>query len=196
MQEFKCKMIFIIWHDNHILFAIYAPKCLRFRQWRYTCYIQLSSQMYPDSWHIQTTKVHSNYISSGCFCYFQKTWSLSHNISVVLFKNVTFRFLAHLSRRLTRWAYRIGLEPASVCPCVCPLTISNMNISKTRRPIATKFYLKLHWGGGKPALGFGPGWIRTLVSMATDSSHRVIMGKTASPRLLGCFWSDPFHTCR
>ena len=107
-----------------------------------------------------------------------------------------FRFLAHLSRRLTRWAYRIGLEPASVCPCVCPLTISNMNISKTRGPIATKFYLKHHWGGGKPALGFGPGRIRTLVSMATDSSHRVIVGKTASPPFLGCFWSDPFHTCR
>ena len=34
-----------------------------------------------------------------------------------------------------------------------------------------------HWGGGKAALGFGPDWIRTLVSMATDSSHRVIMGK-------------------
>ena len=103
-------------------------------------------------------------------------------------------FLAHLSQRLTRWAYRIGLEPASVC--VCPLTISNMNISKTRGPIATKFYLKHQWGGGKPALGFGPGQIRTLVSMATDSSHRVIMGKTASPRFLCCFWSDPFHTCR
>ena len=26
-------------------------------------------------------------------------------------------------------------------------------------------------------LGFGPDRIRTLVSMATDSSHRVIMGK-------------------
>ena len=26
--------------------------------------------------------------------------------------------LAHLSRRLTRWAYRMGLEPASVRPCV------------------------------------------------------------------------------
>ena len=74
-----------------------------------------------------------------------------------------------------------------MCVCVCPLTISNMNISKTRGPIATKFYLKNHWGGGKPALGFGPGRIRTLVSMATDSSHRVIMGKTASPRFLGCF---------
>ena len=29
-----------------------------------------------------------------------------------------FPFLAHLSRRLTRWAYRMGLEPASVRPCV------------------------------------------------------------------------------
>ena len=55
-----------------------------------------------------------------------------------------------------------------------------MKISKTRGPIATKFYLKHHWGGGKPALGFGPDRIRTLVSMATDSSHRVIM-KTVLP---------------
>ena len=62
-----------------------------------------------------------------------------------------------------------------------------MNISKTRGPIATKFYLKHHWGMGKPALGFGPGRIRTLVSMATDSSHRVIMGKTASLRFLAVF---------
>ena len=34
---------------------------------------------------------------------------------------------------------------------VCVLTISNMDISKTRWPIATKFYLKHHWGSGKPA---------------------------------------------
>ena len=52
-----------------------------------------------------------------------------------------------------------------------------MNISETSGPIATKFYLKHHWVGGKGVLGFGPEWIRTLVSMATDSSHRVIMGK-------------------
>ena len=32
-------------------------------------------------------------------------------------------------------------------------------------------------GWGKGALGFGPDRIGTLVSMATDSSHRVIMGK-------------------
>ena len=52
-----------------------------------------------------------------------------------------------------------------------------MNISETSGPIATKFYLKHHRVGGKDVLGFGPEWIRTLVSMATDSSHRVIMGK-------------------
>ena len=65
----------------------------------------------------------------------------------------------------------------SVCVCVCVFTFSNMNISETSWPIATKFYLKHHWVGGKDALGFGPDRIRTLVSMATDSSHRVIIGK-------------------
>ena len=56
-------------------------------------------------------------------------------------------------------------------------TFSNMHISETSGPIAIKFYLKHHLGRGKAALGFGPDRIRTLASMATDSSHRVIMGK-------------------
>ena len=56
-------------------------------------------------------------------------------------------------------------------------TLLNINISETSGPIATKFYLKHHWGGGKAASGFRPDRIGTLVSMATDSSHRVIMGK-------------------
>ena len=42
-------------------------------------------------------------------------------------------------------------------------------------------------GWGKGSVGFGPDQIRTLVSMATDSSHRVIMGKTASSCFLKCF---------
>ena len=53
-----------------------------------------------------------------------------------------------------------------------------MNITETSGTIAIKFYLKHHWGGGKVALGFGPDRIRALVSMATNSSHRVVMGKT------------------
>ena len=52
-----------------------------------------------------------------------------------------------------------------------------MNISKTSWQIIIKFHLKHHWGGGLAALGFGPDWNRTLFSMATDSSHRVIMGE-------------------
>ena len=56
-------------------------------------------------------------------------------------------------------------------------TISNLNIPKTTRPIVIKFYLKHHCGGGKVVLGFGPGRVRILVSMSTDSSHRLTMGK-------------------
>ena len=66
-------------------------------------------------------------------------------------------------------------------------TLSNMNISATIWPIVMKFYQKHHWGRGKASVGFDLDRIRTLVSMATDSSHRVIMGKTASSRFLECF---------
>ena len=41
-----------------------------------------------------------------------------------------------------------------------------------------KFNQKHHWDRGEAALGLGLDWIKTLVSMATDSSHRVIMEKT------------------
>ena len=37
------------------------------------------------------------------------------------------------------------------------------------------------------------GQIQPLVSMVTD---RVMVGKMVSPLFLGCFSSDPFHTCR
>ena len=63
----------------------------------------------------------------------------------------------------------------SVCPFVGAFTLSNINISETSVPIIIKFHLEHHWGGGLAALGFGPDGIRTLVS---DSSYRVIMGKT------------------
>ena len=56
-------------------------------------------------------------------------------------------------------------------------TLSDMNISETSWPIIIKVYLKHHWGGGLAVLVFGLDQMRTLVSMATDSSHRVMMGK-------------------
>ena len=66
---------------------------------------------------------------------------------------------------------------AGVSASVHLFKLSTMIISTTRRPFPTKFYLKHHWGGGKAAFCFRPDRIGTLVSMATDSSHRVIMGK-------------------
>ena len=65
----------------------------------------------------------------------------------------------------------------SVRPSVRRSTLSNINISETSWPIIIKFHQKHHWGGGLTALGFRLDRNRTLVSMATDSSHRVIMGK-------------------
>ena len=101
---------------------------------------------------------------------------------------LALRFLAHLSRRLRGEliVYQSSRRP-SVRPCVGALTLSNMNISATNRLIGMRFYLKHHWGGGKASVGFDPDRIRTLVSMATDSSNRVIMGKTTSSRFLECF---------
>ena len=73
--------------------------------------------------------------------------------------------------------YRSSRRP-SVRPCVRAFTLSNMNISATSGPILTRFNLKHHWGGRKAAFCFRLDRIGTLVSMATDSSHRVIMEKT------------------
>ena len=93
-------------------------------------------------------------------------------------------FLAHLSRRIIG---ELIVYRSSQRPFVCLLTLSKTNISATSWLIGMKFSLKHHWGGGKATVGFDPDRIRTLVSMATDSSHRVIMGKTASSRFLECF---------
>ena len=98
--------------------------------------------------------------------------------------------LAHLSRRLK--GELIYYPCSGVCRryhrCRCRRRrspFSNMNISEASRPIAIKFYLKYYWGGGKAAWGFGADHFRTLVSMATYSSHRVI--KTAASRFLKSF---------
>ena len=71
----------------------------------------------------------------------------------------------------------MGLKPASMRPSVRLFTLSDINISETSWLIIIKFHLKHYWGGGLAALGCGPDWIRTFVSMATDSYHRAIMGK-------------------
>ena len=69
-------------------------------------------------------------------------------------------------------------------------TLSNIDISETSRLMATKFYPKHQWDGGKAALGFGPDRIRTLVSMATDSSHNGenVVNTLGPSILIGSSW--------
>ena len=70
------------------------------------------------------------------------------------------------------------MRDSSQHPSVRVLTLLNVNISETSGPIAIKFYLKHYKGAGKAALGFWLDRIRTLLNIAADSSHRVIMGKS------------------
>ena len=51
-----------------------------------------------------------------------------------------------------------------------------------------KFYQKHYWNRGKAALGFWQDRIGTLVTMATESSHRLIMEKRCCH-----FFSAVFH---
>ena len=74
-----------------------------------------------------------------------------------------------------------GIEPASVvrvCGCVRPLFQTLIYL----RPADFNHDLsEASFGWGRAALGFWPDQIRPLVSMATDSPYRVIMGKTLWP---------------
>ena len=79
--------------------------------------------------------------------------------------------------------------------CVYVSTVSNINSFETSGAIAITFFLKYHWGGRKAAIVLGQIY-SALVSLATDSPHMVIIGKTVLPLFLGCFSSDHFYTCR
>ena len=69
------------------------------------------------------------------------------------------------------------LEPAPV----------RMKISEISGPNAINFYPKHHCVRGKAAIGFASDRIRILVSMATDSPHRVIMGENVVNTLATSF---------
>ena len=83
--------------------------------------------------------------------------------------------LAHLSRRL-KGELKVYQSSCRLSVCLS-VNIFKREYLRNQWPIVTKFYLNHHLGGEKAALGFGPDRIGTLVSMATDSSHRVIMGE-------------------
>ena len=102
-------------------------------------------------------------------------------------------FLAHLSRRLARWAYSI---PMVRCPSVVVHTFKLEYLWSQLANLDQILYCSITGAGERQHMVFWADWINTLVSMATESPHWLMMGKTMSPPFLGCLLSDPFYTCR
>ena len=105
-------------------------------------------------------------------------------------------FLAHLSRRLV--GELIVYPWSGVRPSASVVVVHNFKHEYLCNQWADHngILSEASLGWGKAALGFWPGRIGTLVSMATYSSHRIILEKTVLPLFLSCFSFDPFYTCR
>ena len=69
---------------------------------------------------------------------------------------------------------------------------AQMNISEASWPILIKCDVNHHWVGGLVVLGFGADCIKIVVSMATNSSHRITMGKHKK-KLLRNHMAKSFH---
>ena len=67
----------------------------------------------------------------------------------------------------------MGLKGISIHP---HFQTSSLSQELDQNQISSGALLGVGWG--KASLVFGPDLIRTLVYMATDSSHRVIMGES------------------
>ena len=95
-------------------------------------------------------------------------------------------FLAHLSRR---WACSI---PMVRRPSIVVIHTFKLEYLWSELANLDHILCVVSLGWGKGCIRFWADWIKTLVSMATDCPHWLIMGKTMSPPFLGYFWSDPF----
>ena len=73
-----------------------------------------------------------------------------------------------------------------------PFTISMKNISEASGPTLIKFYVNHHWVGILTALGFEADYVKLVVSMATDRSEILTMGKNKK-NLLRNHKAQSFH---
>ena len=73
-------------------------------------------------------------------------------------------FLAHLSRRLIWWAYRIGRPLSSVFVRRRPHSL-NIFSSETTGPVKVKFHMELLWDGGTKVCSNVPGHMTKMAAM-------------------------------
>ena len=103
-------------------------------------------------------------------------------------------FLAHLSRRLTKLASSIPMvrRPPVVRRPHFQTWISLKPVGESW----SNFMCSITGVGGRLCYVLMQIGLKLLFSMTAESPHWLIMGKTMSPPFLGCFWSDPFYTCK
>ena len=96
------------------------------------------------------------------FC--QYNWDTS--FIFIFNKNPRFPpLLAHLSRRLIWWAYRIGRPPSYAVVRRRPHSL-NIFSSETTVPIKVKFHMELLWDRGTKVCSNGPGHMTKMAAMA------------------------------
>ena len=93
---------------------------------------------------------------------------------------MSLQFLAHLSRRLIWWAYRIGRPPSSVVRRR-PHSL-NIFSSEITRPIKVKFHMELLWDGGTKVCSNDPGH---MTKMAAIPIYGKNLKKSSSPEPKG-----------
>ena len=81
-----------------------------------------------------------------------------------VFAGRTLTLLAHLSRRLIWWAYRIGRLSSSVVVVRRPYSL-NIFSSETTGPIKVKFHMELLWDGGTKVCSYSPGHMTKIAAM-------------------------------
>ena len=93
-----------------------------------------------------------------------QTESAIFNFGCCISKGFPFRLLAHLSRKLIWWAYRIDRPPSSIVRRR-PHSL-NIFSSETTGPIKVKFHMELLWDGGTKVCSNGPGHMTKMAAMA------------------------------
>ena len=105
-------------------------------------------------------------------------------------------FLAHLSRRLTRWAYSIAMvRHPSVVVRRRPHFQTCISLKPAGQP-RSNFMCSITGVGERLHKVLGQIRSKPWFPWQQKAPHWLIMGKTMSPPFLGCFWSDLFYTCR
>ena len=104
-------------------------------------------------------------------------------------------FLAHLSRRFTRWAYGIPMvrRPFVV---VCRQHIQTWISLKLVGQLWSNYMRSITGLGERLHKVLGQIGLKLGFLWQQKAPIDLLLGKMMSPPFLRCLWSDPFYTCR